>query len=133
MNEEQVLNFIQTADEETLQTLSNAIKSRARKPRAMISHIIKDDVYALAQKLPKTTTEYKSYRYANTCSYYIRVLRELTDLVLHNYTLRNTGRGYPMWHSHESVAESSVQAYKAVFHSLSYTLLSLMDEYDTTY
>ena len=133
MNTSEVLAFIDQASEEDLHILSNAIKFRKRPPRLMLSSLIGPDVFRLSQVLPGTQTEYKNKRYANTCAYYVSILTDLSNLVLHNFTIRKTARGMDMWHPHESIVESRADDFKAVFHSLTDTLLRLMDEYDTTY
>lgn len=133
MTIDQAIDLIETADEEELHILSNAIKARHRPDRIMLSSIIGDDVARLADALPNTQTEYKGRRYANTCAYYVTLLTELTNLVLHNFTIRKTARGIQMWHHHESIIESRAADFKAVFHSLTDTLLDKLKEHNTTY
>lgn len=133
MNTQDVLDYIETADDEELNLLSNVIKARKRPPRLMLSSLIGKDAARLAEILPRTVTEYKGRRYLQTCSYYISILHSLTNLVLHNFTLKSTSRGIQMWADHESILEARADDYKHVFHVFTDTLLSLMEEYDTTY
>lgn len=133
MTTEDVLNYIDTADEEELQNLSNAIKARGPRPRILIQRIIRDDVKALAEALPKRSTEYNGKQFAQTTAYYVKVLRDLTAAVLKLYTVRKSERGYPMWYPHDSVRDCEEDDYVYVFHELTTKLLDLMDEFDTTY
>ena len=133
MNVDEVIKFIQDADEDTDSLLVGILKQKQKKPRVMISHVIKEDSYRLAQVLPRTTTEYNGKRFAMTCAHYIQELRDLTDLILHSYALKPSDRGYPVWTSHESLREDRVDDYRIVFHELSNTVLELMEQYGTKY
>lgn len=133
MTEEDVLNYIDQADPEELQTISNAIKAKGYRPRLIIDRVIRDDIKALAQALPKRSSEYMGKQYACTTAYFIGILKDLTNVVLQNYTIRKSERGYPMWFGHESILEKNADDYKAVFHELANTLLDLMEEYGASY
>ena len=133
MNAQEVLTYIETASDEELQWISNAVKSRKRPPRVMLSSLIGEDAARLAEVLPRTNTEYNGYRYAKTCSYYISILHSLTNLVLHNFKIIPTTRGIKMWDDHDSIIENKTENYRHVFHALSDTLLTLMEAYNTRY
>lgn len=133
MNTEEVLSYIETASEEELQWISNAVKARKRPPRVMLSSLIGEDAHRLSLYLPSTSTEFKGCRYAKTCSYYISLLHSLTNLVLHNFTIKSTSRGIKMWDDHDSIIQSRTEDYQSVFHALSDALIDLIDEHGTTY
>ncbi len=133
MNVDEIIKFIETSDEETDSLLASALKQKKKKPRIMVSHVIKEDSYRLAQALPKTTTEFNGKRFAMTCARYIRELRDLNDVILHSYALKPSDRGYPVWTSHESLKEDKTEDYKLVFHELTNTVLDLMNQYGTKY
>lgn len=133
MTAEDVLNYIDQADPEELQNISNAIKAKGYRPRIMIDRIIRDDIKTLADVLPKRSTEFQGKQFGCTTSHYVRILRDLADVILKNFTIRKSERGYPMWYSHDSILEKDVENYQYVFHALTDTVVDLMDEFGTTY
>lgn len=133
MTAEDVLNYIDQADPEELQNLSNAIKAKGYRPRIVIDRIIRDDIKTLADVLPKRSTEFNGKQYAQTTAYFVKILRDLTAAILDIYTIRKSERGYPMWFPHDSLLEKDVENYRYVFHELTDTIVDLMDEFDTTY
>ena len=133
MTAEDVLNYIDQADPEELQNISNAIKAKGYRPRIMIERVIRDEIRTLAEVLPKRSSEYNGKQFGLTTSHYVKILRDLTDVILKNYTIRKSERGYPMWYAHESILEKDVENYQYVFHTLTDTVIDLMEEFGTTY
>ena len=133
MNTEAILEYLKTADSDELAVISYAIKHRDQPERVKKTQLIRDDITRLSAALPRATTEHKTHKYEKTCAYFIRAIKDLTDVCLHSYAVHYSGRGYPVWATNETVSADRADAYAEVFHSFVDVLLDNLNKYGTTY
>ena len=126
-----IIKFIRKADRDTLSIIRAEAKNVVQ--RTSIRDLCAEDIRNILAVFPNTRAEYKGYRYDVTAVTYARYIQALTDAITHNYICRHNSRGYPCWSSIDSVPPSKEEDYKAVYHAIASTVLSLMDTYGTTY
>lgn len=126
-----VVNFIKNASNED----RSVIKAALRNPteRSPITDLCKDEFNMLIDVVPHTNDEYKGYRYGTTSVAYIYMVRELANLITHNFICKHNTRGYPVWTGAEDVAKSKADKYKYVCYALIDRIITLMYEFNTTY
>ena len=133
MTTEDILSYINSANEEEIQVISDAIKGRGKPKRLMMSHVIKEDRARIATVTPKTSTEYNGMRYEETSVFYAKCIEYLTNVITHNFTIRTSTRGYRTWQGHDSILESKADTYRDVYHELTNKFLELMKDYGASY
>jgi len=133
MTAEDVVQFIQFADEEDIEIIKAACKGARKPPKVTKTHLIQDDIAELCKVLPRTTTTNRDHKYETTAVAYVRMLRSFADVILHSFAVHFSSRGYPVWGTCDVISESRAEDYKAVFHELTITVLDLMEQYGVKY
>ena len=127
----QVIDFIKHADPDT----KSIIKAELKNPlkRRPIKEVCAEDISKLLEILPHTDDTFKSYRYDTTSVTYVRYIRELANLITHNYVCRPNTRGYPSWQGADDVAPGREEVYKKTFHSLATVIVAMLNASETDY
>jgi len=131
MELKEVIDFLKNSDSDTRAIVRAVLK---RKPmRIPIKEVCQEDINTLLSLFPHTTDEFKGYRYNTTSITYLNYVRELANVLTHNFVCRQNTRGYPAWTGTEDVSQGREEEYKSVFHALTETIAVLFDQLGTQY
>lgn len=126
-----VIQFIQNASIAELSVIKAELKSPM--PKLSVSELCEDDIHMLLSIMPRTDDTYKGYRYALTATSIVQSIKQITNVITHNYVLKHTDRGCPMWHGNEFVSQTNAYIYKQVFHELTDTVQNQLQYCETKY